>query len=270
MIFWNFLLPPECNGANFSIAISMVCWSKTCREGRLRRSRHLHEWCQGGGALDWKNIFCCTLSSTWTRGLFLASQALVSPDEPHQDCLNPCLNPSPSVYLPVNIPVPGLIMHNWMVVKAREQDLPHFVIIVFPDLITRSMLEYMERRLYNTKINELGLLHHFRWPLYSNKIKTKNKTHKKRADVLAGLPESACWLMLPAWCRCWLIIRYFVLVVLQSQIDSRTKNKGLASQDCSCSLRRQTWLCAWWQKLMLDPQSLCFGLCLCTSILGHL
>ena len=168
-------------------------------QNREGGSHHLND--VNVGVSNWKNIFCCTLSSTWTSGLFLASQALVSPDEPHQDCLNPCLNPSPSVYLPVNIPVPGLIMHNWMVVKAQEQDLPHFVIIVFPDLITRSMLEYMEKRLYNTKINELGLLHHFRWPLYSNKIKTKNKTHtKKRADVLAALPESAD-LCCQLWCR---------------------------------------------------------------------
>ena len=50
--------------------------------------------------------------------------------------------------------------------------------------------------------------------------------------------------------------------------DSRMKNKGSASQDYSIVFVDKLE-CAWWQKLVLNPQSLRFGLCQCTSILSH-
>ena len=50
-------------------------------------------------------------------------------------------------------------------------------------------------------------------------------------------------IMLPYPSMVLLLIRCFVIVVLQSHADSRTKNKGLASQDCSYSLCRLTWMC---------------------------
>ena len=50
--------------------------------------------------------------------------------------------------------------------------------------------------------------------------------------------------------------------------DSQTKNKDLALQDYSIVFVDKLE-CARWQKLVLDPQSLHFGLRLCNLILGH-
>ena len=135
-------------------------WSKTEREDLW----DLISWMMsmgGGEVSNWKNMFCCTLSSTWTSGLFLASQALVSPDKPHQGTR---LNPSPSFYLPLlTFPSQAMLCITgwWCRSGNKTSSLCHYS-ICWPHY---QMLEYMEMRLFNTKMNELMLLYHFRWPL---------------------------------------------------------------------------------------------------------
>ena len=79
-----------------------------------------------------------------------------------------------------------------------------------------------------------------------------------------------CWpsyFYIQIWYCCWLIVRCFVIVVLQSQILERKTRVQLRKTIVIVFVDKLE--CAWWQKLVLDPRSLRFGLCLCTSILCH-
>ena len=126
----------HCNLYGLLIHMIMIKHFYTEREGL----GELITWMMSMSGCPWLKInnisfHACALSSIWTSGgLFSASHALMSPDKPHQDCLNP----SPSVYL---TPFPYFaFMHTVSYQKldgceGPDIRLPHYVIIVFPDLI---------------------------------------------------------------------------------------------------------------------------------------